>query len=148
MSSEERLSHQFARVGLPLRRDERRGCLAADLLLDCGRFELLVWLDTQDGDLLLLAPHYLRAPRRDADPAARARLAEQLLALNFELALGCFEMDPADGEVRFRLTVPQGDQPLPDTALARAIAAVRYALDEAWAPCQRALYAPAEPSGP
>ncbi|MBI5833969.1 MAG: hypothetical protein HZB16_16875 [Armatimonadetes bacterium] len=146
MFPDEALTNQFRRVGLALGRDERRGCLRADLDVESGHWELLVWLDTQDGDLLLLVPHYLRAPRREQDSAARARLCERLLALNYDLALGCFELDPADGEVRFRLAVPLGDQPAGEAALARAVAAVRYALDEAWAPCQRALFALDEPA--
>jgi len=141
MFAHEALTNQFRRLGLTLARDERRGCLRADLDGERGHWELLVWLDTLDGDLLLLVPHYLRAPRDDADPAARARLCELLLALNYDLALGCFELDPADGEVRFRLALPLGDEPASDAALARALAAVRYALDAAWAPCQRVLYA-------
>ena len=144
MSPSDNLAAQLSRLGLPVTRDSRRGCLRATLDLEPGRFELLVWHDSQDGDLLLLTPYFLRAPRESGPPGARTRLLEALLALNFELALGSFELDPADGEVRFRLSWPLGDAWPDDTALARAVAAVRHALEAAWPRCQRALYAPDE----
>ena len=35
-------------------------------------------------------------------PARRSAITELLTRINFELALGCFEMNLADGEIRFR----------------------------------------------
>ena len=46
-----------------------------------------------------------------AVPAQRTAATELLTRINFELALGCFEMNLADGEIRFRTSVilPAGD---------------------------------------
>ena len=46
-----------------------------------------------------------------AVPSRRAAITELLTRINFELALGCFEMHLADGEIRFRTSVilPAGD---------------------------------------
>jgi hypothetical protein len=40
-----------------------------------------------------------------AVPALRTAATELLTRINFELALGCFEMNLADGEIRFRTSV-------------------------------------------
>ena len=40
-----------------------------------------------------------------AVPARRVAITELLTRINFELSLGCFEMNLADGEIRFRTSV-------------------------------------------
>lgn len=55
------------------------------------------------------------------EPDHRAVVAQFLMEANYEASVGAFEMDPADGEIRFRTSVDVGDAPLDDRLLARMI---------------------------
>jgi len=55
-----------------------------------------------DGDFLLAVSSFI--PNK-ARPERRAAVAELLSRINWELALGCFEMNHADGEIRFRTSI-------------------------------------------
>lgn len=55
-----------------------------------------------DGVFLLGVNSYI--PNK-ARPERRAACAELLSRLNFELSLGCFEMNHEDGEIRFRTSI-------------------------------------------
>ena len=55
-----------------------------------------------DGDFLLGVNSFI--PNK-ARPDRRAAVAELLTRINWELNLGCFEMNYADGEIRFRTNV-------------------------------------------
>ena len=64
--------------------------------------------ETQSGLFLLSVNSFL--PNK-APVALRKAIAEVLTRINFELSLGCFEMDYPQGEIRFRTNVvlPGGD---------------------------------------
>ena len=55
-----------------------------------------------DGDFLLAVSSFI--PNK-ARPERRAAVAELLTRINWELSLGCFEMNYADGEIRFRTSM-------------------------------------------
>ena len=67
-----------------------------------------------DGDFLLAVSSFI--PNK-ARPDRRAAVAELLTRINWELTLGCFEMNYADGEIRFRTSMI-----LPSAELTDAIA--------------------------
>lgn len=125
----------------------RPGCLKLTLTGQYASWPLLMYLDPDDGDLTLLVPGYLRVPADAFAESQRAALAHWLLACNWELALGGFELDPADGEVRFRLSLPWVDGSLGAATFRRCLEAARYACDDAWGPCQRLLWAESASAG-
>jgi hypothetical protein len=53
----------------------------------------------------------------------RDEVARYLIGVNYELAVGAFEMDLSDGEVRFRVGLPIGDLPFDSDALHRLLLA-------------------------
>ena len=55
-----------------------------------------------DGQFLLGVSSFI--PNK-ARPERRAAVAELLTRINWELTMGCFEMNHADGEIRFRTSV-------------------------------------------
>jgi len=67
-----------------------------------------------DGDFLLAVSSFI--PNK-ARPERRAAVSELLTRINWELTLGCFEMNHADGEIRFRTSMI-----LPDADITDAIA--------------------------
>ncbi len=57
-----------------------------------------------------------------AKPEQRAAVAGFLMEANYELSVGSFEMDPADGEIRFRTSIDVGARAL-DAELSRRLVA-------------------------
>lgn len=68
---------------------------------DNGRWNCVAVAGPQDEHLLFLS----LLPCKVA-PTRRTACAELLTRINFQLTLGCFEMDFEDGEIRFRTSVP------------------------------------------
>jgi len=74
----------------------------------------MVACQKSDGDFLLAVSSFI--PNK-ARPERRAAAAELLTRINWELSLGCFEMNYTDGEIRFRTSMI-----LPGTDITDAIA--------------------------
>ena len=74
------------------------GFNGSDVLWDFN----LVARRKSDGDFLLAVSSFI--PNK-ARPERRAAVAELLTRINWELTLGCFEMNHADGEIRFRTSM-------------------------------------------
>jgi hypothetical protein len=146
MTRLETLTTALAACGLPATPDAAGHRLSAVLATAVADFRLLVWLDPEDGDVLFLVPGWLRVDPTVCAPEVRARLAELLLTLNWDLALGGFELDPTDGEVRFRLACPWVDGHLGPASVRRCVAATRWACEHAWRACQSVLWGGAEVS--
>jgi hypothetical protein len=140
------LAAAVARLGHSAMTDSRAALLRLRLPLDHGAAEVLLIPDRDDGDLLCLLPDWLVLPNPLPDPGARGRLAELLLAANFELALAAFELDPHGGEVRLRLTLPLAGARVTDDQLARSLAALRHAAERYWPAAQKVLWAGSEPA--
>jgi hypothetical protein len=68
---------------------------------DNGRWQCVAVAGPEDKHLLFLS----LLPSK-ATSNRRAACAELLTRINFGLALGCFEMDFEDGEIRFRTSIP------------------------------------------
>jgi hypothetical protein len=77
-----------------------------------AQFRMVIAMTMDDGGLICLANFPLMVPEE-----ARPAMALQLVKLNFESAWGSFEMDPTDGEVRFRTVIPIIDGALADEHL-------------------------------
>jgi hypothetical protein len=74
--------------------------------LDTGNYRMMLSI-SDDSDLrrVLL---YLSLPL-NAPEAKRFAALDVINRINFDLATGCFEMDPADGKIRFRSGFSLGD---------------------------------------
>ncbi len=59
---------------------------------------------------------------RLAEPQQRPAVAGFLLEVNYELSVGSFEMDPADGEIRFRTSIDVGSGALDPELFRRLVA--------------------------
>ena len=68
-------------------------------------------------------PYQMPEDRRD-------EVARYLIGVNYELAVGAFEMDLSDGEVRFRVGLPIGDLPFDNDALRRLLEACFHGMAE------------------
>jgi hypothetical protein len=74
------------------------GFNGSDVLWDFN----MVARQKSDGDFLLAVSSFIPNKSR---PERRAAVAELLTRINWELSLGCFEMNYADGEIRFRTSM-------------------------------------------
>jgi hypothetical protein len=63
----------------------------------------------------------------------RPAVAEYLMRANWGMALGCFEMDYGDGEIRFKTSVAIKDQPL-TAASARQVVYTNFAMMDRYLP--------------
>lgn len=80
-----------------------------------------------------------------APEASRQKIAETLTRINWELNLGCFEMNFADGEIRFRtgMTLPATD--ITDGVVEHLIRSNLCILDERISQIMAALYSDISP---
>ncbi|WP_334109868.1 YbjN domain-containing protein [Thermodesulfitimonas autotrophica] len=67
---------------------------------DAGAWQVIIHADEQRSFLVVLSSLPVRA-----GTARRAETAALLNRLNWKVAIGNFEMDPADGEIRYRTAV-------------------------------------------
>lgn len=74
----------------------------------------------------------------------RAAVVEALTRINYQLIYGNFEMDLADGEVRFR-TVVEGEKDLDDVMIDRVLNANLSAADRHFAALMTITYGNASP---
>lgn len=68
-------------------------------------------------------PYQMPEERRD-------EVARYLIGVNYEIAVGAFEMDLSDGEVRFRVGMPIGDLPFDNDALRRLLESCFHGMAE------------------
>lgn len=68
-------------------------------------------------------PYQMPKERRD-------EVARYLIGVNYEIAVGAFEMDLSDGEVRFRVGMPIGDLPFDNDALRRLLESCFHGMAE------------------
>ena len=66
----------------------------------------------------------------DAKPARRAALAEAISEANFGMVDGAFELDPADGQLRFRIGLLLGGTDLDPELVSPMLAYAATAVDE------------------
>ena len=66
--------------------------------------------------------------------------------INFALVSGCFEMDPADGQIRFRTSV-ESDTDIAQPMIDRVLNANLASADKHFAELMGATFAAAEPEG-
>jgi hypothetical protein len=72
-------------------------------------------------------------------PSTRlASCADLVNRINFVSLVGCFEMDPDDGELRYRVTIPMEDAELSDGQIERSIL-VSASMADRWYPAFLAL---------
>jgi hypothetical protein len=106
--------------------------------LDAGLFRAVVTRGDRSWVLLVHADEQARTcvlwsvyPR----PAAadqRAAVAQYLIEGNYELSIGSFEMDPGDGEIRFRTSIDVGTRPLAPELFERLLARNLEGMTRAW----------------
>jgi Uncharacterized conserved protein len=80
-----------------------------------------------------------------APPKKRARCAELLTRINYDLIHGCFEMDFEDGEIRFRTSIGALDLPIAPKQVEHLIFTNLSTMDRYIAPIMRVLYTSERP---
>lgn len=113
--------------------------LISELSGPLGRWVLLVQVDERGRTIVFYSvlPVSVREQHRPA-------MAQFLTRVNYGLSLGCFELDYADGEVRTRIALPVGDEPLAGDLVERCIR-VSGRLTEVYLPFIEAVAAGDEP---
>jgi hypothetical protein len=96
-----RFSEFFNKQGWGYRQDPDKPVIHTGFSGDNGRWQCVAVAGPQDAHLLFLSLLPSKAPAH-----RRTACAELLMRINFGLALGCFEMDFEDGEIRFRTSIP------------------------------------------
>ena len=71
-----------------------------------GAHALFVAVDQAKNTALVVVPQLAKAPREDFGPSDLADILMALGFANYQLLLGKFSYDPADGEIRFEYTFP------------------------------------------
>ena len=95
-----------------------------------------------DGDFLLAVSSFI--PNK-ARPERRAAVAELLTRINWELSLGCFEMNYADGEIRFRTSMILPSADITDAIAEHLIRSNLCIVDERMAQIMAVLYSDVTP---
>jgi hypothetical protein len=86
-----------------------RPVLTATVTGDKGSWPFAVWVPDDDGPVVCYSSITAVSPDR------RREVGALLAELNFGILVGSFEMDPGDGEVRFRTSVGvAGVEPTPE----------------------------------
>jgi len=115
------IAMQLAENGWPLGVDDEAPAVHTRFEGNSGQHRAVLTYDADVERILLYGVMY------DAtDASARTRLQELVTRINYGLAVGVFEMDLDDGEVRYRVSIP-AIHALPDVvvpALIDACAAV------------------------
>lgn len=91
---------------------------------DRGRFSLYVYADEEERVCSLYAVHPDSVPR-----GARADVTDLLASRNYELERGAFGLDPASGDVRYRLRLLPDEESFAE-GFDRAVSAMSSVFDE------------------
>ena len=67
--------------------------------IDCNRYDLVITFSDHNGVLSV----YVRIPVQ-ASAGSLGEVSEYIARVNWDMSLGCFELDFADGEIRYRLS--------------------------------------------
>ncbi|MBC7446748.1 MAG: YbjN domain-containing protein [Hymenobacteraceae bacterium] len=108
-------------LGWPAQADPARGRIRLGVNCANGQFVVAIEVDTDHELVRCLVAYPVRI-----SPADRAAVVEYLTRVNFGLPAGNFEMNYADGEVRFRAS-------LPTAAGALNVAAARHLVQQSLA---------------
>jgi len=98
--------------------------------------------ETSPGNFLLGVNSFI--PNK-AVPDRRQAAVELLMRINFELALGCFEMNLADGEIRFRTSVMVAAADITGGIVEHLVRSNLAIVDERYLQIMAVLYAGATP---
>lgn len=94
------LADYLARLGISYKQGSQPSILLAGFELQCG--DVMLVFDCRDdvSQLLIRVLYPFHAPAQHL-----AKVAEFITRVNYELSLGCFEMDYADGTLGFRIGI-------------------------------------------
>lgn len=115
------IATQLAETGWPLGIDDSAAAVHTRFEGESGEHRAVLTYDHEVERILLYGVMY-----DISEVSARARLQELVTRINYGLAVGVFEMDLEDGEIRYRVSIPVA-QSLPSVvvpALIDACAAV------------------------
>lgn len=98
-----------------------------------ARFRLVLGVRGEGPCFLVFALYDFTVP-----PTRLAPCADLLNRINFVSLVGCFEMDPEDGELRYRVTIPMEEAELSEGQIERAIV-VSASMVDRWYPSFMAL---------
>jgi len=102
------VAHQLAEDGWPLGVDAEAPAVHTRFEGNSGPHRAVLTFDSEVERVLLYGVVF-----DTSETASRARLQELVTRINYGLAVGVFEMDLDDGEVRYRLSIP-AEHALPD----------------------------------
>lgn len=95
------IATQLAEAGWPLGIDDDAPAVHTRFEGASGQHRAVLTYDAEVERVLLYGVMY-----DDSEPSARARLQELVTRINYGLAVGVFEMDLDDGEIRYRVSIP------------------------------------------
>lgn len=107
MKSIKEVAKHLDHLGWRYQMDEKRNTILSGASGDNGTYMMIITLQ-QNNTLLILMP----CAKASGLPKSKlAELDETLLNLNYRLAVGAFERDSSDGDIRFRVGFPAEDGP-------------------------------------
>ena len=114
---------------------KRRGLFETGFIAQGHPFDLIIHDLTEDEAVLFLVPHivYVSTNRRK-------EFAHLLCKLNYMTLLGAYDMDPADGEVRFKVALPTDKAVITDEQISHCIGALITTLDETFSQISKPLF--------
>ena len=95
------IATQLAESGWPLGVDDSAPAVHTRFEGENGERRAVLTYDKEVERVLLYGVMY-----DQSEPPARARLQELVTRINYGLAVGVFEMDLDDGEIRYRMSIP------------------------------------------
>lgn len=117
-----------------------------------GIYPLVIGLQRRNNTLLFMTQPLAKA-KDNISRSQLSELLEALLNMNYTLAIGCFERDSSDGEIRFRAGTPTEDGGLTFEQFRNWLMASCAAVDRYYPELQGYIYGkkgpvPEPPKGP
>jgi hypothetical protein len=99
-------------------------------------------LQESSNTFVMLTPYLAKAmPGVNMPESHLPTVMELLLDINYKLALGAFERNRSDGEIRFTISVPTEDSSPTEAQMLHLLAACLFSVDTYYPAIQAAIYA-------
>ncbi len=136
-----KVAEYLDKLGLRYQLDRENEQILTGYSGDNGNYLFVVRLQKSNNTLFILTPSLAKA--HEGEKLSKPQLSdllEALLNMNYTLALGCFERDSSDGEIRFRVSAPTENDGPTREQFTHLLMAAFVTVDRFYPEIQRAIY--------
>lgn len=103
-----KIAEYLGKIGLHSQVDRENERILVPFSGNNGSYLFVIQLQRSNDTLVIVVPNLAKAGENLAK-SQLSELLEALLNINYMIAIGCFERDSSDGEIRFRVGIPTED---------------------------------------